>query len=163
MSEPAATSDRCPAWLRPIVPADLDIHFEQQRYPESVRMSAVAPRDRAAFDAHMTTVLADPTVVFRTIVVDGHVAGSAVSFVRDGMRQVGYWIGREHWGRGIATAALAELLGELTERPLYATVAAHNAASLRVIGKCGFRPVGEQRQEDVLIQVLRLDSDLPDV
>jgi len=143
--------------LRGVVPSDLPVHFEQQRDPESVRMAAVAPREPAAFDAHWEEVLADPTVVARTIVADGEVAGSAVSFVRDGVRQVGYWIGREQWGRGIATAALRQLLDEIAERPLHATAAAHNLGSLRVLEKCGFRRVGHERQGEVVVEVLRLD------
>src|SRR4051812_5506740 len=92
--------------LRRVVPADLPTHFENQRDPASTGMAAVPPREREAFDLHWTTILADPSVVVRTVLADEVVAGSAVSFVRDGERQVGYWIAREHWGRGIATAAL---------------------------------------------------------
>ena len=44
-------------------------------------------------------------------------------FDRDGKRLVGYWIGREFWGKGLATKALAELLAEVTARPLHAYVA----------------------------------------
>jgi RimJ/RimL family protein N-acetyltransferase len=80
-----------------------------------------------------------------------------LSFVRDGERQVGYWIARDRWGRGIATAALTALLEQVTERPLCARVAAHNRGSLRVLEKCGFRLVGEERQEHVAVCVLRLD------
>ena len=74
----------------------------------------------------------------RTILADGAVAGNVVSWLQDGERLVGYWIGREHWGRGIATRALAELLREIEERPLYAHVARHNVGSIRVLEKCGF-------------------------
>src|SRR4051812_24847804 len=98
---------------RPLLPEGLPAHFEQQRDEASVRMAAVTPRERAAFDAHWATVLADPSVVVRTVVVDGTVAGHVTSFVIDGKRQVGYWIAREQWGRGIASAALVALLEEL--------------------------------------------------
>jgi RimJ/RimL family protein N-acetyltransferase len=52
---------------------------------------------------------------------------------------VGYWIGKEYWGRGIATAALQEFLTHLKMRPLHAYVAKHNKASIRVLEKCGFK------------------------
>src|SRR5690606_23382047 len=57
-------------------------------------------------------------------------------------RLVGYWIGRAYWGRGVATAALTELVAthERT-RPLHAYVARDNAGSVRVLEKCGFRRV----------------------
>jgi RimJ/RimL family protein N-acetyltransferase len=143
--------------LREVLPADLPLHFEQQRDPESSRMAAVAPRDRAAFDAHWERILADPAVVVRTVLVDGEVAGSALSFLRDGERQVGYWIARERWGQGIATAALAALLREVTERPLFARVAEGNAASRRVLERCGFAVAGEEPGAGVRVLVLRLD------
>jgi RimJ/RimL family protein N-acetyltransferase len=143
--------------LREVVPSDLPMHFEQQRDPESNRMAAVPPRDRPAFDAHWARILVDPAVVVRTVLADEDVAGSVLSFVRDGQRQVGYWIAREHWGKGIATAALAELLREVTARPLFARVAADNHGSRRVLETCGFQPVAEERDEDVRLLVLRLD------
>lgn len=64
--------------------------------------------------------------------------GYVSSFVRDGPREVAYWYGREHWGKGIATAALRELLGELRERPLFARVTVDHTASRRVLEKVGF-------------------------
>ncbi len=58
---------------------------------------------------------------------------------------MGYWIGREFWGQGIASRALDLFLQEETRRPLYAHVAVHNLASRRVLEKCGFSMVGEDR------------------
>src|SRR4051812_30962 len=109
--------------LRQVLPEDLPVHFEQQRDPASVALSGVAARDREAFDAHWAKLLADDTVILRSIVADGEVVGSALSFVRDGRREVGYWIGRGHWGRGVATAALALLIEDVPDRPLFALVA----------------------------------------
>jgi RimJ/RimL family protein N-acetyltransferase len=149
-------SDAITVRLREVIPADLPMHFAQQSDPESSRMAAVASRDRPAFDAHWAKVLVDPTVVIRTVLADGEPAGSVLSFVLDGQRQVGYWIAREHWGKGIATAALGQLLEDLPERPLFARVAADNHGSRRVLEHCGFQPVGEERDEDVRVLVLRL-------
>jgi len=75
----------------------------------------------------------------RTVVVDGIVAGNFGSWQEDGQQLLGYWVGREHWGRGVATQALALLVDELSTRPLYAHVAVHNVGSIRVLVKCGFR------------------------
>src|SRR5829696_1439964 len=128
--------------LRAVEPADLAVIFEHQRDPESVALADVPPRDAAAFRAHWERLLADPTVLTRTILADGVVAGHALSFERDGRRLVGYWLGREQWGRGIASRALPALLQLLPQRPLHATVAEHNAASLRVLQKAGFEVCG---------------------
>ena len=56
----------------------------------------------------------------------------------DGEDHVGYWIDRAYWGKGIASRALHLLLREVAKRPLVATVATSNGASLRVLQKCGF-------------------------
>src|SRR3954451_8597580 len=57
---------------------------------------------------------------------------------RDPVAEVGYWLGRPFWGRGIATQALDEFLRVVTERPLHALVAVNHHASIRVLEKCGF-------------------------
>ncbi|MEX2457498.1 MAG: GNAT family N-acetyltransferase [Actinomycetota bacterium] len=130
--------------LRDVADADLPILFEQQLDAESVRMSAFPARDRDAFMAHWSKIRADETVILRTVVVDGEVAGDVVCWDQDGERLVGYWIGRPFWGRGIATRVLAEFLGQVPERPLHAHVAKHNLGSIRVLEKCGFTVAREE-------------------
>ena len=106
-------------------------------------MAAFPSRDRASFLAHWAKIRADPTARQQTILLDGQVAGSILSFERSGKREIGYWIDREFWGRGIATRALAMYLLCERERPLYAQVVKSNLASIRVLEKCGFAIVGE--------------------
>jgi RimJ/RimL family protein N-acetyltransferase len=130
--------------LREVVEKDLPVFFDHQRDPEAAQMAAFTPRDRDAFMAHWTTnVLGGEGALVRTILVDGTVAGNVVSWMQDGRRLVGYWVGREHWGRGVATRALALFVDEIPFRPLYAHVATSNVASIRVLQKCGFAPTGE--------------------
>jgi RimJ/RimL family protein N-acetyltransferase len=126
------------AVLRNVVEADLDAFFEHQREPEATEMALFPARDREAFDAHWRRVLADETLTKKTIVYEGQVAGNVVSWEQDGRRLVGYWIGRDFWGQGLATRALRELVDELPTRPLYAWVATTNVGSIRVLEKCGF-------------------------
>lgn len=124
--------------LRDVTESDLPIFFEQQRDPVANQMAAFPPRDRDAFMAHWTKILDDETNVIKTILADGHVAGNVVSWKQSGERLVGFWVGREYWGKGIATKALSEFLKHLKDRPLYAWVAKHNVGSIRVLEKCGF-------------------------
>jgi len=134
--------------LRPVEPGDLSLFFEHQRDPIAVAMVAFQSRDRAAFDQHWAKILADETGLIRTIVATfdvspesstkEHVAGNIVSWNSDGKREVGYWIDRASWGRGVATGALSAFLRLEQTRPLYAGVAKHNVASVRVLQKCGF-------------------------
>jgi RimJ/RimL family protein N-acetyltransferase len=136
--------------LRDVTEGNLPIFFEHQLDPEATRMAAFPARNRKAFMAHWTRILADETVIKKTILFDGHVAGNVVSFVQSGEREVGYWIGKEYWGKGVATEALSEFLGHVETRPLYAHVARHNTASIRVLEKCGFRISGGGHEEVIL-------------
>jgi RimJ/RimL family protein N-acetyltransferase len=128
--------------LREVVDSDLDAFFEHQREPEANRMAGFPARDREAFDAHWRRLLADDSLTKKTIVCEGEVAGNIGCWEQEGRRFVGYWIGREFWGKGLATRALQELSGEVTQRPLHAWVVASNVASIRVLEKCGFVRVG---------------------
>jgi len=74
--------------------------------------------------------------------VDGLAAGHVLSWPSEGRRYVGYWLAREFWGRGLATAGLAEYLGVVRERPLHALVSTDNVGSIRVLEKCGFVEIG---------------------
>ena len=69
---------------------------------------------------------------------EGQAAGHIAHFVRFGEPEVCYWLGKEYWGRGVATDALRQFLVEVTARPLYARAVADNLASLRVLEKAGF-------------------------
>jgi RimJ/RimL family protein N-acetyltransferase len=134
--------------LRRVAQADLDVFYEQQLDPEATAMALFPARDREAFDAHWQRTLADDSVVARTIVDDGAVAGNVGCWEQDGRRLVGYWVGREFWGRGLATAALAELAAEIPQRPLHAWVATTNLGSIRVLEKCGFIEVERRAEHD---------------
>ena len=68
---------------------------------------------------------------------------------QDGEREVGYWVGKEYWGKGIATQALAEFLNQVKTHPLVAHVAKHNVASRRVLEKCGFTFIKEDKYYNV--------------
>lgn len=128
--------------IREVRDEDLEAFFAHQQDPQAARMAAMPSRDRAAFFAHWARIRADPSNVLRTVVAGGAVAGNIVSWNQDGECLVGYWIGREHWGRGVATAALGLFLGLLPDRPVHAYVAVANTGSIRVLRKCGFHPAG---------------------
>ena len=153
--------------LREVRDTDLPIFFEHQQDKDAVYMAAFThkdPTDRTAFDAHWAKIRASESVINRTIEVDGRVAGHIASFDMFGDREITYWIGREYWGQGVATAALTRLLETETIRPLYGRAAKDNIGSIRVLEKCGFVLVGEDkgfanaRQEEIAEVVLKLQS-----
>ncbi|HEX9037521.1 MAG TPA: GNAT family N-acetyltransferase [Ktedonobacterales bacterium] len=141
-SSPAVT-------LRAVEDADLPVFFEQQRDPDANFMAAFVakdPNDRDAFMDHWARIRADPGNVNRTVLVNGDVAGETSSYQEEpGKPEITYWLGKEFWGQGIATRALTLFLDEMTARSVYARAAKDNAASLRVLEKCGFAIMGEGR------------------
>lgn len=135
--------------LRETVASDLDTLFEHQRDPVANAMAAFPPRDREAFMTLWADIFEDDEVISRTILRDGEIAGSVGCFQRNGEWLVGYWIGREFWGRGTASAAVAEFVSSIDIRPLRAYVAKSNVASIRVLEKSGFEVSGESRSAAV--------------
>lgn len=131
--------------LREVQDRDLMVFYRQQLDPDATRMAAFPSRPQEAFMAHWAKIMADQTTMLKTILFRGKVAGNLVCWEQAGERKVGYWLGKEYWGRGIASAALSQFLGRLKSRPLYARVAKHNFASIRVLQKCGFTFSGEDR------------------
>src|SRR6185312_1527530 len=134
--------------LRNVIESDLAIFFEQQLDPVANYMAAFTsadPADEGAFRTHWAAILRDEANTNKTITVNSAVAGHIASFPLDGTREVSYWIGKAFWGKGVATTALTTFLLREPSRPLRARVAKDNIASLRVLQKCGFAIVGEDR------------------
>ena len=124
--------------LREVVDSDLPIFFRHQRDPEGVRMAAFSSRDHDAFMTHWAKLRRESSNITRSIVCDGQLVGNIGSWLAENRRLIGYWIGREFWGQGMATAALAAFVAEIKQRPLHAFVATHNVGSIRVLEKCDF-------------------------
>lgn len=127
--------------MRDVFEEDLAIFFEQQRDPEANYMAAFTakdPSDKAAFDAHWAKILGDETIIKKTVLYEGQVAGHISLFEHMGQPEVSYWIGREYWGKGIATRALSLFIRDIKTRPLYARAVKDHIASIRILGKNGF-------------------------
>jgi len=138
-------SPRARVLLRDVVRQDIPIFFEQQLDPAANYMAAFTckdPTDRPAFMANWDRIFDDSNIIKKAILFENRVAGLISGFERSGKREVMYWLGRDFWGKGIATSALATFLREHTPRPLYARAARDNLASLRVLQKCGFAIIG---------------------
>ncbi|MGV8856996.1 GNAT family N-acetyltransferase [Rhodoglobus sp.] len=131
--------------LRDLRLSDGDAVFEWMRDPESVAMAAFTapdPDDRAEFDSWFARILANPDVVACAIYRSGTLAGMIATFMMDDQRELTYWISRDFWGQGIASAALALMLELDTHRPLQARTATHNIRSAAVVLRNGFVEIG---------------------
>lgn len=162
MSQPAGLE------LRDVEASDIGTFHRHRLDPAAVRMAAfvgTGASDKAAFIAHWERNLRASESTHRTILFEGRIAGFIACFRWGGDLEVTYWLGREYWGRGLATGALRQLQRIVPERPIHARAAADNPGSIRVLRKCGFEVVGGDRgfaqgRGEVTEEVhLRLDRD----
>jgi ribosomal-protein-alanine N-acetyltransferase len=153
--------------LRDMTEADLDVLFDIQDDDIAQHMAAFTSSDSGERDSYVAKwrkILANDEITKKVILVNGEIVGSIGSYVIEGRTEVTYWIRRDLWGRGIASAALAELLREVTVRPLFARAAADNAGSERVLLRNGFTRVGEEtsyaeaRATEIAEYIYRLDD-----
>ncbi|MBJ8054119.1 GNAT family N-acetyltransferase [Bacillus cereus] len=151
--------------LRNMIEDDLPIFFKHQQNREANYMAAFTSIDLSDWDSFTTQwnkILTDKDIMKQTIIIENNVVGHISRFEQFGEPEVSYWIGKEYWGKGIATKALREFLKHITIRPLYARAAKDNAGSLKVLEKCGFVITGEDsgysnaRGEDVEEFILTL-------
>lgn len=156
--------------LREMTAADLDVLFDIQDDDVARHTAAFTNPDSVERDSYLAKwrkILADDEIIKKVIVLDGEVVGSVGSYIRDGKPEVTYWIRRDQWGRGLATTALAELISVVIARPLWASAAADNVGSARVLLRNGFVQVGEEtayaeaRGEEITEYVFRLDAPPP--
>jgi RimJ/RimL family protein N-acetyltransferase len=134
--------------LRDVTQSDLPIFFQHQLDPAANHLAAFTakdPADRQAFNAHWHRILADETTTIKTVLFEEQVVGHVLTYQESGRTEISYWIGKEHWGKGIATAALHQFLQHVATRPLHARAAKDNIPSLRVLQKCGFTIIGEDK------------------
>ena len=152
--------------LREIKEDDLEVFFQNEQDQIASQMAAFTaldPSDRAGFGDRWTRIFADGNIVGRTILVDDAVVGSILVHNWFGDPEITYWIDRDHWGKGVASAAIREFLEIVEVRPLYARVALDNHGSRRVLEKCGFVVTGSEseyasaRGEEIEELVLTLD------
>jgi RimJ/RimL family protein N-acetyltransferase len=89
-----------------------------------------------------------PTRVNFAIEIDGEVVGGTGFFKISGHKaEIGYWLARKHWGKGLMTEVVGEItkfgFHELGLRRIYAHVFTYNPASRRVLEKAGFKLEGK--------------------
>jgi ribosomal-protein-alanine N-acetyltransferase len=134
--------------LRQTEKSDLEFFFQFQLDKEANYLAAFTSKDHTNKEAYFekfTKLLNDPTVNMRTILVDETIAGSIAKFEIEGDAEITYWIDRNFWGKGIATAALNNFLTIENTRPIFGRVAFDNLGSQKVLGKCGFVKIGTDK------------------
>jgi RimJ/RimL family protein N-acetyltransferase len=118
----------------------------RDRFPHPYRL-----RDAQAFLAKVCGV--EPATHF-AIEVGGEAAGGVGLQLHEDVERVsaeiGYWLGEEHWGQGIATTALVAVtkhaLATMGLTRVFALPFATNAGSVRVLEKAKFVREGRLRR-----------------
>ncbi|SKA05919.1 Protein N-acetyltransferase, RimJ/RimL family [Chitinophaga eiseniae] len=134
--------------LRKTVLADLEIFFVFQLDQEANHLAAFTskdPTDKAAYIQKYTKHAQDPTINMCTIFMDDVIVGSIAKFEIEGQAEITYWIDKKYWGQGVATSALKALLANEPARPILGRVAFDNLGSQKVMEKCGFIRIGEDK------------------
>lgn len=106
-----------------------------------------------ANDFIKTAISSGDTQFSRCIMVENEPVGSIGVFplndVYKKSAEIGYWLAREQWGRGIMTEAVLQVTAEAFALfdivRIHAEVFSFNTASCRVLEKCGYAHEGTKR------------------
>ncbi len=107
--------------------------------------------------AYIAAVAARPRQTSFGIVVDGDPAGTISLMIGQDIArataELGYWLGRSYWGRGIVTDAIRAAtqygFGQLGLHRIFAEPFVRNRASSRVLEKAGYVCEGRMRRSAV--------------
>lgn len=121
----------------------------RDRFPHPYTEKDAEAYIEAVFDREQRTIFG--------IVAEGEAAGSIGLVPGDDIArntaEVGYWLGRRFWGRGITTDALGAVttyaFTELGMHRVFAAPFVHNAAWCRVLEKAGYAVEGRMRRSAV--------------
>ena len=109
-----------------------------------------APPDAEAFLAHAAAVHAAGRFAIADKASDALLGAIGLEHGTD-VRELGYWLGIDHWRRGLMSEAVGAMVHHgftaMGVRRLFATTDPDNAASQRVLLKAGFRFVGDEPAE----------------
>ena len=134
--------------LRPLREADLDDLVAEVNDFDMARMTARIPHPYSEKDARAYLAVQNASrqtghAVGLTIEHRGRLIGGVSIFAMPYRAELGYWLGRAHWGNGFATEAAQTMLAHgfdvLNLRLVHCRVACDNPASGRVQRKLGFR------------------------
>ena len=97
---------------------------------------------------------------FLITLANGSVIGGCGFDMRDGMAEIGYWLGARYWGKGYATEAVRAMIDHVFDdtdaEAIQAAARVTNPASRRVLEKCGF-----QWSSAGLLRIRALSSSAP--
>lgn len=151
----------CPSCLlRPLVASDADAlarHANDPAVAQNLRDRFPHPYQRADAEAYIAHVATRPQQTSFGIVVGTEAIGTISLMLGDDIArcsaEVGYWIGQQFWGRGIATDALRAAtryaFDTLGLARVFAVPFASSGGSVRVLEKAGYLREGLMRRSAI--------------
>lgn len=165
--------------LRPVWPEDAEALFAAINDERIVCNLARAPWPYTPEDAREFAARAqDPLVPHYLLTLPGDagqtlIGSCGLGRTDRGEVEIGYWIARDHWGRGYATEAARAVIANawaLGHRRLVASHYIDNPASGAVLRRLGFVPTGTTRPRfsagrgyEAMAQEYALESDMAEV
>jgi ribosomal-protein-alanine N-acetyltransferase len=146
--------------LRPLVVSDaasLATHANDRDVWLNLRDRFPHPYSVDDATTYIASVAARPLQTSFGIVVEGEAAGSISLMLGEdiarGSAEIGYWLGRRFWGRGVISDAVRATtdyaFGTLGLHRVFAVPFVHNVASSRVLEKAGYVCEGRMRRSAV--------------
>ncbi|HOY22064.1 MAG TPA: GNAT family protein [Cellvibrio sp.] len=109
----------------------------------SARLSQPYTKEAATWWVNTGSKIGIAKAITKNGVLVGSISAIRGEFERQKSAEVGYWVAKPYWGKGIASEALAEFSKALFLNTdlvrLYASVFEGNTASAKVLEKCGFK------------------------
>jgi ribosomal-protein-alanine N-acetyltransferase len=143
--------------------ASLVRHANNRKIWANLRDRFPHPYTTADGRAYLRNVRRMAPETFFAIEVDGEAAGSIGYVLQSDVErmsaEIGYWLGEDVWGRGIATEAVEAVTRDAIARHqltrLFALPFAGNAASCRVLEKAGYVLEARLRRSAIKEGVIR--------
>lgn len=138
-------------------------HANDKRISAQLRDRFPHPYTTADATAFIDLILREDPLACFAIIADGHcVGGIGLERLTDVHRlsgELGYWLGVDYWGRGIATEAIVAVTDwaftTLNLKRVFAQPYADNLASCRALEKAGFTLEGTLKHSAIKEGVLR--------
>ena len=127
---------------------DLETLFVFQSNKDGIWMAAFTAKDQSDKEFYInkwTKIVENPDINMQTIRFENKIVGSLVHFDMMEETNVSYWIDQQYWGKGFATEGLKAFIKDVAKRPLFGRVAYDNYGSQKVLNKCGFKLIGQDK------------------
>lgn len=144
--------------LRPLQPGDAESiakYGNNTQIADNMRDRFPNPYLKTHAEVFISSMLSPENKdMVNAIEINGEAAGIISLLLKDDVHrlsaEIGYWLGEEHWGKGIATEAVKAITDYAFENTdlvrIYGIVFQNNRASATVLENVGFRFEGTQRK-----------------